>query len=183
MSVVALDAESEGVPRDAMAQFFSKQIASASADKSARISTLAIVWQAAHAGPVRQATFTANGAQVLSGSDDKTVKIWNAADGKEAKSIAAHDAPVIGVGISADGARIVSAGADKAVKVSTVANFKAGMPDVPTSAIVLPAPVESVERTARRSGRGSSQRRGVGVSASSARRRSARQIRPTCPRP
>lgn len=29
MSVVALDAESEGVPRDAMAQFFSKQIASA----------------------------------------------------------------------------------------------------------------------------------------------------------
>ncbi|HEU4922549.1 MAG TPA: hypothetical protein VFT23_05700 [Burkholderiales bacterium] len=29
MSVVALDAESEGVPRDAMAQFFRKQIASA----------------------------------------------------------------------------------------------------------------------------------------------------------
>lgn len=121
-----------------------KQIASASADKSARVSTLAIVWQAAHAGPVRQAMFTANGAQVLSASDDKTVKIWNAADGKEAKAIAAHDAPVIGVGISADGAKIVSAGADKAVKVWTVANFKAGMPDVPTSAFVLPAAVESV---------------------------------------
>src|SRR5262249_3893592 len=93
-----------------------KRIVSASADKSARTWNLSLTWQAAHAGPVRQAIFSPKG-DIISASDDKTIKTWNAGDGKQLKSIAAHDGPVAGIGVSADGSKLVSAGSDKTVKV------------------------------------------------------------------
>jgi WD40 repeat protein len=93
------------------------RVISASADKTARVWTSALLWQVAHAGPVRQALFNAKGDQVVSASDDKTVKIWNAADGKLIRTVTAHDGPVFGVGLSADGGKIVSAGADSKAKV------------------------------------------------------------------
>ena len=83
--------------------------------------TPTLLWQASHAGPVRQAALHPKGDRVVSCGDDKTVKLWNAADGKPVKSIAAHDGPVIGVGVSADGTKIASIGADKALKVWTLA--------------------------------------------------------------
>src|SRR5205085_1422643 len=44
-------------------------------------------------------------------------KWWNAADGKETKSLAAHESAVLGFSLSADGARLASLGADKQVKI------------------------------------------------------------------
>jgi WD40 repeat protein len=73
---------------------------------------------------VRQILYSPKGDQILSAGDDKTIKIWNAADGKELKSIAAHDGPVLRLALSGDGARLVSAGADKAVKVWNLAQPK-----------------------------------------------------------
>ena len=67
---------------------------------------------------------------MISAGEDKTVKLWNAADGKAIRSIDAHDGAVAGVGISADGAKVVSAGADKTVKVWNVApSAKGAKPD------------------------------------------------------
>ena len=91
-----------------------KRVVTAGADKSAWVWQPALLWQAAHAGPVRQAAFSPKGDVVVSAGDDKTVKLWNAADGKPIRSIAAHDGAVIGVGISADGtqARLRGGGQD-----------------------------------------------------------------------
>jgi WD40 repeat protein len=108
--------------------------------------TSALVWQAAHAGPVRQAVFSPKGDRIVSASDDKTVKVWNAADGKEVKSIAAHDGAVSGVGVSADGLKLVSAGADKTVKVWDLTPPKpdAKPEDKPLAVFTLPAAARSV---------------------------------------
>ncbi|MBY0527075.1 MAG: hypothetical protein K2R98_27015 [Gemmataceae bacterium] len=121
-----------------------KRVATASADKTARLWTSALLWQATHTGPVRQAAFSAKGDRIVSGGDDKLVKVWNTVDGKEVKSIAAHAAPVSGVGLSADGARIVSAGADKTVKVWSADPPKAGVPEAPIAIVTLAAPPTSV---------------------------------------
>jgi WD40 repeat protein len=94
-----------------------QHVFSTSADKTARQWTTALVWQAHQAGPIHQAVFSPNGDRVITGGDDKRIKVWNAANGQELKEFAAHDGPITGVGINADGTRIVSAGADKTVKV------------------------------------------------------------------
>ncbi len=44
---------------------------------------------------------------------DKTVRLWNAADGKEVKNLGAHDGSVYTVAFSPDGKLLASAGAGK----------------------------------------------------------------------
>ena len=107
-----------------------------------------LVWQASHAGPVRQALFTPKGDRVVSCGDDKTVRLWNAADGKPVKSIAAHDGPVAGVAVSADGTKIASVGADKALKMWTLAAAPGGKDDDKPVTIALAAPASAVAVTA-----------------------------------
>ncbi len=97
-----------------------QRVVTAGADKTARLSSLSVVWQGRHAGPVRQAVLNARQDRVVSCGDDKTIKIWNAADGKLLRSLDAHDGPVTGVAVNADATRIVSGGADKTVKVWTL---------------------------------------------------------------
>src|SRR5262249_43344301 len=105
-----------------------KRIITAAADKTARAWTSALLWQRSHGSSVPQAIFSGNGAQVIS-AGDKTVKIWNNADGKELKWIDAHEGAVTGVGISADGLKLVSAGEEKSVKVWSLAPPKPGTKD------------------------------------------------------
>jgi WD40 repeat protein len=123
-----------------------RRIISASADKTARASTLALLWQQAHAGPVRQAVFTPKGDQVISAGDDKMVRMWNAGDGKAVKALTAHDGPVVGVSLSADGGRLATAGADKSVKVwsLTPARPEEKGADKTVASFTLDAPAQSV---------------------------------------
>jgi WD40 repeat protein len=109
----------------AVAMLDAKRIVAAAADKTARLWTSALVWQKPHAGPARRALFTPKGDQVVSAGDDKAIRIWNAADGKEVKAITNAEGPVTQLGISADGLRLASAGSDKAAKVWTLADGKA----------------------------------------------------------
>jgi WD40 repeat protein len=121
-----------------------KRFFTASADKNVRQLSPALLWQADGGGPVRQAAFSVKGDRIVSGGDDKAVKIWNAADGKPIKALAnAHGGPVVGVGISADSLRVVSAGADKTVKVWNVP-AAAPFPDAPAASFPLPANADAV---------------------------------------
>jgi WD40 repeat protein len=117
-----------------------KRVATGSADKFARVFTSALLWQQAHGGPVRRGLFTPKGDQIFTAGDDKTVKLWNAADGKNLKTITAHEGAVSGLALSTDGTRLITAGADKSVRVWNLA-AKPGAPEEtkPVAAFSPPA--------------------------------------------
>ena len=56
-------------------------------------------------------------AQVVSGSDDKTVKIWDAGSGACLKTLKGHSYWVSSVAFSHDGTQVVSGSDDKTVKI------------------------------------------------------------------
>jgi WD40 repeat protein len=70
-----------------------------------------------HVDAVRSVAISADGKRIISGSDDKTVKVQDATSGKELLSLAGHKLSVASVAISADGRRIVSGSHDQTVKV------------------------------------------------------------------
>jgi WD40 repeat protein len=130
----------DGPVAAAMFQPDGKHIVTVSDDKTAKLWTLALVWQSHQAGPVRQALFTPKGDRVLSGGGDGKLQWWNAADGKALKSIPAHEGAVAGVAVSGDGTKFASIGADKALKVWTTAAPGAKEEKEPlTIALVAPA--------------------------------------------
>ncbi len=117
-----------------------KRVVTGGADKLARLWTSSLLWQRKHSGPVRFANFTPKGDQVISAGDDKAIKVWNVADGKEIKAIT-HGAAITHASLSADGTKLAVAGADKKVAVITLADGKA------SPAVTLPAAVQSLALT------------------------------------
>jgi hypothetical protein len=70
-----------------------------------------------HEGLVRCVAFTPDGSKVVSGGQDKTIRIWDVKTGKELVIIKAHDEYVSSIAISPNGRQIASASADKTVKL------------------------------------------------------------------
>jgi WD40 repeat protein len=70
-----------------------------------------------HSDCVRSLAFSPNGAHIVSGSDDKTVRMWDAHTGKELAVLEGHSDHVWSVAFSPDGAHIVSGSDDKTVRV------------------------------------------------------------------
>jgi WD40 repeat protein len=66
---------------------------------------------------VHSVGFSPDGKQVVSGSDDRTVKVWNAQTGQVTLTLKGHTYGVLSVAFSPDGKRIVSGNGDKTVKV------------------------------------------------------------------
>jgi WD40 repeat protein len=71
-----------------------------------------------HTERVRSVVFSPDGAYVASGSDDKTVRVWNFKTEKEAaKPFEGHTSVVLSVHFSPDGTRIVSGAGDNSILV------------------------------------------------------------------
>ncbi len=63
--------------------------------------------QLGHSIGIKSAAFTSDGTYLVSGSDDRTVKIWEAATGKEIRTLR-HDAEVTAIALSPDNKTILA---------------------------------------------------------------------------
>ncbi|MEM7130268.1 MAG: NB-ARC domain-containing protein [Chloroflexota bacterium] len=70
-----------------------------------------------HSGPVRSVTFSPDGSQIASGSDDQTVRLWNAHTGQEMRQFQGHTAWVWRVVFNPDGTQLTSCSNDGTVKI------------------------------------------------------------------
>src|SRR6266702_1989681 len=69
-------------------------------------------------GAVRSIALSPDGQRIVSGSDDRTIRVWNATTGEtEAGPFTGHTDPVRSVAFSPDGQRIVSSSDDKTIRV------------------------------------------------------------------
>ena len=70
-----------------------------------------------HEGAVQSAAFSPDGARIVTASDDRTARIWDAATGAEIAALRGHERAVAGAAFSPDGARIVTASDDRTARI------------------------------------------------------------------
>lgn len=70
-----------------------------------------------HPLPVNAVTITSDGEQIVSGSTDRTLKLWNVATAKEIRTLADHGGQVESLALVEGRRRIVSGAADRTLKV------------------------------------------------------------------
>jgi len=70
-----------------------------------------------HGDWVGSIAFSPDGKRIISGSGDKTIKVWDAVTGAEVMTLRGHGNMVNSAAFSPDGKRIVSGSADKTIKV------------------------------------------------------------------
>jgi WD40 repeat protein len=70
-----------------------------------------------HSSYVNTLAISPDGQTLVSGSADKTIKIWNLSTGQEIRTLAGHSNPVNSIVISPDGQTLVSGSADKTIKI------------------------------------------------------------------
>ncbi|KXN85324.1 WD repeat domain-containing protein 83 [Leucoagaricus sp. SymC.cos] len=76
----------------------------------------------AHKGPVNVARYSKGSAKyILTGGQDRTVRLWNANLGTEIKAFAAHGYEVLSITVSNDNAKFASSGGDRSVFLWDVA--------------------------------------------------------------
>ncbi|KAK7472747.1 hypothetical protein VKT23_000857 [Stygiomarasmius scandens] len=77
---------------------------------------------ASHKGPVNVARYAKGSAKyILTGGQDRTVRLWNASLGSEIKAFTAHGYEVLSISVAHDNAKFVSSGGDRSVFVWDVA--------------------------------------------------------------
>lgn len=70
-----------------------------------------------HADRLTSVVFTPDGAQVATGSHDRTVRIWDVATGREMRTLTGHTDAVMGIAASPDGQALASASADRTIRI------------------------------------------------------------------
>jgi WD40 repeat protein len=66
---------------------------------------------------VESAAFSPDGSRIVTASDDKTARIWDAATAKEIAVLRGHDDRVVSAAFSPDGSRIVTASHDGTARI------------------------------------------------------------------
>ncbi|MCT7966362.1 serine/threonine protein kinase [Laspinema sp. D1] len=77
---------------------------------------------AGHSGWVWSVAISPDGQTLVSASNDKTIKIWNLANGNLIRTLAGHSRLVNSVAISPDGQTLVSGSADGTIKIWNLSN-------------------------------------------------------------
>eukprot|EP01061_Rhynchopus_euleeides_P004109 TRINITY_DN13434_c0_g1_i7.p1 TRINITY_DN13434_c0_g1~~TRINITY_DN13434_c0_g1_i7.p1 ORF type:complete len:124 (+),score=25.96 TRINITY_DN13434_c0_g1_i7:23-373(+) len=70
-----------------------------------------------HTDYVRSVTVTPDGSKIISASDDKSVRVWETATGKELQKLGGHTSAVYSVTVTPDGSKIISGSGDDSVRV------------------------------------------------------------------
>ncbi|MCF2151706.1 serine/threonine protein kinase [Desmonostoc muscorum LEGE 12446] len=79
-------------------------------------------WNSVHSGAILSLAISRDGQTLASGSNDKTIKVWNLNSRKEVRTFTGHATQVNSVAISPDGQTLVSCGYDKKIKIWNVNN-------------------------------------------------------------
>jgi len=70
-----------------------------------------------HSGPVQGMALSQDGRRLVTGGDDKTIRLWDVATGKELHKYQGHTDSVLCVSVSHDGRRAVSGSLDRTVRL------------------------------------------------------------------
>ncbi|MDE0313890.1 MAG: hypothetical protein OXM61_03230, partial [Candidatus Poribacteria bacterium] len=69
-----------------------------------------------HTAEVLSISFSPDGTTIVSGSDDKTIRLWDTNTGEHIRTLSGHTNSVNGVSFSPDGTTIVSGSDDKTIR-------------------------------------------------------------------
>src|SRR5436190_9710166 len=70
-----------------------------------------------HTDTVLSLAFLPDNVRAVSGSSDRTLKLWDIRTGELLRTFVGHEGPVYAVAVSPDGRRVASAGGDRTVRV------------------------------------------------------------------
>jgi WD40 repeat protein/serine/threonine protein kinase len=70
-----------------------------------------------HTGPVWSVAFSPDGKTLATGSDDATLRFWDAATGRETDSLPGHNSPVLLVAFAHSGKFLLSSGGDSVLRL------------------------------------------------------------------
>ena len=73
--------------------------------------------EAGHESEVRSVAFSPDGKRIITGSNDRTSKVWDAETGKDTLTLKGHTSTVYSVAFSPDGKKILTGSYDKTAKV------------------------------------------------------------------
>ena len=76
-----------------------------------------VIPQLGHSKDVTSVAFSPDGARVLTGSIDKTAKLWDAGTGKLLRTFTGHTSGVWSVAFSPDGGRVLTGSGDHTAKL------------------------------------------------------------------